>query len=232
MVKNKLPDFSDFAASINDPRGLMKVYSEWLDGIFFAPLWSPSSQEGFRIPWRKFVAAYSSRRAMVDKPGLYLFGSEKEGPRRDLPRYVGATGFGKRDNTLWKRIKGRYVPGPRTARYRGDLDGRLPRQCEIADFYGYILTVHGIEDLPGWLKKRVSKVRLHGAGDFAKHGIDGIWVAVLPSIVSNGIATQEAIDKVEKALISTARQWNCRNHYPCLVNVRPNHECCNAATVA
>ena len=65
-------------AVASNPAKLAHAYSDFIQAIFEAPLWSAQQPNGVRIPWRsaKEARKHSLLRDAFDLPGLYVFGSD------------------------------------------------------------------------------------------------------------------------------------------------------------
>lgn len=196
--------------SRDDSDALPHAYDQCLSAVLSAPTWSTDCTEGVRIPWRAAAAArmHPSLSAAFESPGLYLFGTQNL-----VPRYWGkAPG-----RPLWNRLKERYVCGSKS-------------QCQLAADYENDLRMRpGIEGFPvevvEWYKRRNSgtmpgvrlsnsTVRLEGAADFARHGIEGIWFTLLPMRTFE----PEAIGEFEEEFIAQGNAWNVAHGYPLMVN--------------
>jgi hypothetical protein len=179
------------------------LYEDLMQGLLELPLWSPSSLTGRRIPWRLAPVArrHSSMKSIFNSPGIYLFGDAAA-----IPRYLGITCGRKTSGTFDKRMR-RYLWGPKS-------------QCALAEAYERELCENGIDGFPlevrEWYRKSYgnSTVRLKGAVDFARHGIQGVWVALLP------IQQRELISSIEEHLIPVANEWNLARKYPSLINIQ------------
>jgi len=70
-----------------------------------------------------------------------------------------------------------------------------------------------------WYKKGFgnSKVRLQGAVDFAKNGLNNVWFALFPADDSSKIGI------VEKNIIPIANEWKKRNGLVPLINKQYNN---------
>ena len=132
-------------------------------------------------------------REAFDIPGLYIFGGG------EVPLYVGRTG-----QTLWKRLRGRYVKGPRS-------------QCQLAATYEDALREKGIDGFPAdvreWYRRGFGKstVRLRHAVAFARHKPRTIWFTPLP------VSEEPVAKQLEARLIPLANEWSvARGHEPLL----------------
>ena len=179
--------------ALDDQRQLGKAYAAWVENILRSPLWSLKQSDGKRIPWHaaEIARKHSSIQAAFALPGLYLFGSAA-----GIPRYLGMT-----KQTLWERLSGRYLRGEGC-------------QCQLAVTYGDELRRNGINGFAQSIRKdfKTSTVRLEGAADFARHGIDGIWVALFP------VHNKEVIRLLEARLIPIANDWNISRGYEPHIN--------------
>jgi hypothetical protein len=185
----------------SDPVRLAHAYSDHLQMILAAPLWSTEHPEGARIPWRlaKEAREHQLMRPAFDSPGLYLFGSQE-----GVPLYLGKT-----RKTLWGRLARRYVNGERS-------------QCQLAATYEKQLIADGMRGFPSeiraWYSKqyRNSTVRLVGAVAFVQHGINGIWFTLIP------VKDPSQADSLERLLIPVVDEWNTSHSYPPLLNLHYN----------
>ena len=166
---------------------LESAYSDYIRLVMDSPLWL----KGIRIPWRSVKDASSKLGQVFQLPGLYLFGSAAL-----IPLYIGMT-----NQTLWKRLNGRYV-------------GRSESQCGLAARYEQEIIKQGRNGIPEAVRTRRSNVRLKGAVSFAQHGIDGIWLTVLPFPLEDA----DSIRSLERRLIPIANAWNVSQGYPELLN--------------
>ncbi len=180
-------------AAASDDARLERAYADYIQAALDAPLWSAECPDGVRIPWRlaKQATAHPSLHHALGSPGIYLFGDEE-----GVILYLGMA-----TTTLWKRLRGRYVAGPRA-------------QCQLAaDYASDLLAAGNITGFPeqirAWYRRayKGSTVRLEGALSFAQHGVEGIWVTVLP------IADTASIHPLERALIHAANAWNHHKGY-------------------
>jgi hypothetical protein len=182
--------------TLDDRLGLERAYAAWAEDLLQTPLWS-LQQYGKRIPWRlaEIARKHPSMQAAFASPGLYLFGSAA-----GSPLYLGMT-----TQTLWKRLSGRYLRGERC-------------QCQLAVTYCEELRRDGINGFPEsireWYRRgfKTSTARLEGAAAFAKHGIEGIWVALLP------VHKKELVKPLEARLIPIANKWNKTRGYEPHIN--------------
>jgi len=122
---------------------------------------------------------------------------------------VGKAAWSRAGWTLWKRLRGRYLGGPKS-------------QCNLAATYAPILIEHGLDGFPEeirtWYRKnhKGSTVRLVQAVAFAKIGIESIWFALLP-VREVGI-----IADLEQMLIPIANKWNLLHGCDPLLNLQHN----------
>jgi hypothetical protein len=185
--------------SAPDLTALDRAYDAFIRAVLDSPLWTTEHPDGVRIPWRSAQAAsaHPSFRDTFGSPGLYLFGSVA-----GVPLYLGMT-----RGPLWTRLARRYVQGRRS-------------QCQLAADYEHQLLARGLEGFPdevrAWYRRsfRGSTVRLEGAITFARHGIEGIWFALLP------IPDPDAVRPLERRLIPVADAWNRSRRYPPLLNLQ------------
>jgi hypothetical protein len=185
--------------AVSDLAALEKAYSEFIQAVLDSALWSPEYPNRLRIPWRLAgqASVHPTVRHVFGSPGLYLFGSAG-----GVPLYLGMT-----RRPLWMRLWRRYLHGPRS-------------QCQLAVDYERQLISHGLEGFPNevreWYRRsfRSSTVRLEGAIAFTRHGIEGIWFAVLP------IPDPTAVRSLERRLIPLANAWNRSRRHPQLLNVQ------------
>ena len=195
---NLQADADRLLAVASNPAKLAHAYSDFIQAIFEAPLWSAQQPNGVRIPWRsaKEASEHPLLRDAFNSPGLYLFGSDA-----GVPLYLGKT-----TTTLSKRLRRRYVAGKRS-------------QCQLAVDYEPELLARGIDGFPDdmreWYRSQYgsSTVRLQGAVVFAQHGIEGIWFTLIP------VKDPGSGDNLEQSLIPVAQAWNRDRGYPALLNV-------------
>lgn len=191
-LANRLLDAS------SDRRALAAVYESYVHRVLTGPVWSEGEHNALRFPWRvaKEVSTNPTLAEGFRSPGLYLFGSDA-----GVPLYLGKTA----KQTLWKRLRGRYLGGKRS-------------QCQLASDYEQELLANGIDGFPDEIWDRYrrnfgsSTVRLKGAAAFAEHGIEGIWFTILPIEESNSVS------QLEESLIPVADAWNQARGYPPLLN--------------
>jgi hypothetical protein len=195
---NDFEDLVDALMSAGSPDQVGQAYSSLLEELFRLPLWSSENRQGRRIPWREAKNAKKLMREAFDSPGLYIFGVA------EIPLYIGCT-----EQSLWRRLSGRYVNGVRS-------------QCQLAATHAEAIREQGIDGFPEevreWYRRRFggSTVRLEGAVAFARHGIDGIWFTLLP------VSNEETIRPLEEQLIPIADKWNQEKGHPRLLNVQHN----------
>jgi hypothetical protein len=187
---------NELVAAMYDAEKLTQVYSSLMDELLRLPLWSLATPHGRRILWHHATVAaqYSSWKGAFASPGLYMFG-DKSG----VPLYIGKT-----EGTLRKRLFNRYVRGERS-------------QCQLAATYQGALRERGIDGFPQEIRewyRRCFKgtARLDGAAAFAKHGINDIWVALIP------VSNKSVVAPLEQCLIPVANQWNNKRGHPALLN--------------
>jgi len=179
--------------TVDRPDQLRLTYASYLRILFAEPLWSGGHALGRRIPWRSAQAARGTSPTTFGSPGVYLFGA------KDIPLYIGSTG-----RTLWVRLSRRYLVGEHA-------------QCELAATYGDLIWEKGVSGFPeevrAWYRRGfgASRVRLEGAVAFARHGIEHIWFALLPT------PDATAAKQLEDVLIPVAQRWNAdHGHLPLL----------------
>ena len=166
---------------------LESAYSDYIRLVMDSPLWL----KGIRFPWRSVQGASSKLGQVFQLPGLYLFGSAAL-----IPLSIGMT-----NQTLKKRLNGRYIRGRES-------------QCQLAVRYEQAIINQGRNGTPKDVRSRRSHARLKGAVSFAQHGIDGIWLTVLPFPLEGA----DSILPLEKRLIPIANAWNVSQCYPVLLN--------------
>jgi len=182
------------AATSNEKQKLAKAYGDLLRDLFGRDLWSPTSAAGRMFPWRLVSEARKNLQSDFNSPGLYLFGAGR------CPLLIGKT-----EGSLWRRLRGRYLRGPKS-------------QCNLAATYAPLLIEHGVDGFPEeirtWYRKRFggSTVRLSHAVAFAKIGIESIWIALLP-VGAPGISGE-----LELRLIPIAYEWNLQHGCSPLLN--------------
>ena len=136
-------------------------------------------------------------------PGLYLFASGK-----DVPLYWGRTG-----TALWKRLSNRYLATPR------DLSKPRSQFWLAATYEEALRSAAGVSGFPekvrDWYRSWNSPgtiVRLRHAVAFAQHGIDDIWITVLP------VKDASVVKGFESQVIAVAQGWNQAQRHPPLLN--------------
>jgi hypothetical protein len=184
----------DIKLFLKGGQGDRGYFFEYMDALFDEPFWTPENHKGKRILFRYARESKDFFQNAFSKPGCYLFGVEK----RIL--YVGQT---KRD--LWKRLRGRYFLGAKT-------------QYEWAKKYEPLLIEKGIDGFPPELvaeykRQYNSTVRLDGAVEFARVGIQNVWFHLLPI---NNIGN-DVLDS-EQALIYYCNEINKSNGYKQMLN--------------
>ena len=197
-----MSQFRQFIANLvnaaHDPHRLKTAYAAWLEGLLRSPSWSSTTPDGKRVPWRAAETAkdHPSMQAAFASPGIYLFGTSS-----GIPRYLGKA----EDETLGERLFGRYLGGPNSKFW-------------LAAKHGDALRISGVTGFPKDVLARNAKriARLKGAVDFAQHGIEGMWIALIP------ISDKERVGPLERKLIAIARQWNISKGYPPLLNKQHN----------
>ena len=181
-----------------DRAALARAYNDVIEAILTSPLWAPERPGGLRIPWRaaREAMAHPDLRGAFASPGLYIFGSAAPSPV-----YLGMT-----SGWLKGRLMNRYV--------RQGVG--VESQCQLAATYRCALVAHGLAGFPEEIRTRNGRdrnpVRLTGAVAFARHGIDGIWFALVP------FADPKAVRPIEKKIISIAAEWNRDHGHPPLLN--------------
>ncbi|MCX6343854.1 MAG: hypothetical protein NT018_02120 [Armatimonadetes bacterium] len=220
-----------FVASLNDQDMLARVYAEWLVELLKRPVWSPTSPEGRRIPWKMIAKAVETGSASTVAGfkchGLYLWGANELVPRK----------IGKTKDTLDKRMKNRYIRSPRPRSemlkyqpqcllaadliYNNAVRNKMAHFLCLGNVGGYReeLRKNGLQGFPVELRDNYNKEearkgpRLLGAADWIVHGIEGMWVAILPMP-----GLEHHIEKLEHSLQSIADEWNMARNYYELVN--------------
>lgn len=167
---------------------LSQSYSAFLAGLFDLRIWTSSNSIGRMVLWRDLQASKSSFAEFYESPGLYLFEHSR------CPIYLGKT-----ENTLWRRLNGRYVGGESS-------------QFNLAAKYSDSIRKLGTRGFPLEIRAKLSTVRLDHAVALAKAGIDQIWIAIMP------IEDRNAVKPLERALIPIANQWNLEHGYERLLN--------------
>ncbi len=186
--------------AMNDHQQLQVVCTQALDRILAAPLWSRDFPQGRRIPWRSArTAADTFLAEEFNSPGIYLFGVF------DNLRYVGKT-----KNPLRKRVFTRYIGG-----YRSQL-------C-LAERYVKPFRDKGIAGFPDgdqrWIQENPDRwCRVMAAIDSARHGVESIWVSVLPW-PGTAAFDDRTLKQVEHLLIAAGNTLNAGKGYEPLVNV-------------
>jgi hypothetical protein len=162
---------------------LLVAYDKVLRRLFKNPFWDGGSSELRRIPWSEGKRANAEDRNTFESPGLYIWGTKRH------PLYIGIT-----RGSFRRRFK-RYI-------------WESQSQCNLAQKYGASLRSKGIAGFPpevrNWYAKnyRGSTVRLEGAVQFAKAGIESIWFALIPH------ASVADIRALERKLIRIGNEWN------------------------
>jgi len=195
-------------AVISDRSAFESLFEDWLNALSERPFWSPSDPQGRRIPWRLAGQASDHLRSEFKSPGIYIFGASPF-----VLRYVGETG-----RSLKARLFGRYVTKS------GVSNAAIPPQCLLAERFESAIREKGLDAFPTELVRLYKKryrggmARLIGAVDFVRHGLDGIWVTILP--LPGGVLTK----RLEAALCPAANSWNQANGFEPLCNVEHGFE--------
>jgi hypothetical protein len=162
---------------------LFAAYDKVLRRLFKNPFWDGGSSELQRIHWSQGKRARLEARDTFESPGLYIWGTKRH------PLYIGIT-----RGSFRRRFK-RYI-------------WESQSQCNLAQKYGALLRSKGIAGFPpevrNWYAKnhRGSTVRLEGAVQFAKAGIESIWFTLIPH------ANVTDIRDLERKLIKIGNEWN------------------------
>ena len=193
--------------ALGDKRRFLGVYNDWAGAILNSPIWSRNRVNGRRFHWRDIAEARNAFLDQFSSPGVYLFGTSS-----GVPRYIGSTG-GKDASSACKESLGERL----SDRYTKETnEGSIPTQCHLAAECPLHLKQNRIKHVYKWIGKWLddaSNPRLFGALDFAIHGIDGIWIAILP------VQDPASVLPLEKWLIPAGENWNRQRQYPSLVNV-------------
>jgi hypothetical protein len=177
----------------DDENEIKKIYCNLLEELNSSEYWSNSENTAPKVKWSDGINIKSIQKDIFSNSGLYLWGAD------NIPRYIGMT-----KQNFGERFK-RYI-------------GNDNSQCKLAEKYEKELKANGINGFPNevrkWYKRgfRNSTVRLEGAVDFAKHGINNIWFALFPADDVN------AIRLLEKRLIKIAYAWNLEKGFEPLLN--------------
>lgn len=119
-----------FLDVLGDSEAEESLFQEWLTELQVRPLWSQSSQEGRRIPWRLAPESIKYIEEVMSHPGCYVFGICPT-----IFRYIGNTGQNKKKpstRVLHDRIFGRHllVRG-REGQKKYSKDGLPPISCQL-----------------------------------------------------------------------------------------------------
>jgi hypothetical protein len=187
----------DWALGISMPDNeLANTYDSFLQTLLGSALWSQDEPGGRRIPWQALEQARSQFKNELSSPGVYLFGADES------PMYIGQTGA-----SLLSRLRRRYTRGSYA-------------QFQLAVDHGDVLKTRGYEGLPRevleWYTRSLgkSRVRLRHAAEFAKAGIESVWIALGPTRDKHGAK------ELERRLVPIANAWNRRHGLPDLLNVQ------------
>lgn len=176
------------------------VYDSYMQALLSEPLWTHDSPRQPRLPWRVASEANKQDQSWTNslaQRGLYLFGSSAQ-----VLLYWGMTAR----QTLWKRVNGRYTS-------LGSKSSMFP----IASKYESDLCSNGFDGFPeDFVEEFVPRQRyrkfLELAADFAPHGIDGIWLTVVP------LTSDDDVPVLESRIIRMAKKWNRSHALPPLLN--------------
>lgn len=217
----------------HSPVELASRYDHWLRVISELAIWSPDNSSSGRIHWRSFQEAQKSpiKKVEFDSAGCYLWACGS-GLKTVIPRYVGGAGVRARSKnySLRSRFRQRYVPGknkqcPLAASYAKELIEGGWKNLPDHILAWYLEFQYGRRfNREGWgqldeaaqasiLRSSIGRaVRLQQAEDFARHGIEDMWFALIP------VVDRSKANQLEKKLIQVAQQWNMRNGRPSLLN--------------
>jgi hypothetical protein len=171
----------------NDYNAIRGIYSSLLDVLLTSGFWSINEPDIPRVKWQDGETARSVRRDVFSCKGVYLWGAGK------LPRYIGMTkqSFNKRfSRYLWEEKS----------------------QCNLAKKYETDIIRNGIKGFPYEIIECISKVRLQGAVDFARHDLNTLWFTLFP------INDVNAIKGFEELLINVGNNWNLERGLEPLLN--------------
>ena len=189
MTDARLESCAQGLLRANDAVAIRTAYGSWLDTLLTSGMWSSSSPSGLMIPWRSFRDAAKSKSLChtCASFGLYIFVTTL-----GMPRYIG-----KADRqSLRKRLGGRYLNRSK---------GQLQLAADISQGFG----------VPDELKNdSFYRSRIRGAEDFALHGIEGIWIGLLP------IEDRARVSEAECKLVPVANKVNLDSQMKPLVNVQ------------
>jgi len=182
------------------------------------PLWSPECPSGRRIPWRLVLGSGVDE---LRRHGLYIFATGT-----GIPRYIGKA----QTESLRERLSHRYLSGAFSqfqiaANYSDSLCsvGWKSLPDHVLAWYlrnqaRRFLNRNGMANLDDKSLAVVSRsgkgtnVRLRHAEDLAKHGIETIWISMIPTSSAQGVA------ELEEKVVRVASKWNIDKGYPPLMN--------------
>ncbi len=149
---------------------LYEAFDDWIREAANTDNWSENNPNGQRIHWKSLSTVWERYKSwqssitlqcrpsndelmqhgmgqMLNSPGCYLFGWGS-GYDTVAPRYIGKTGKSrsKRENTLVRRLRNRYIP---TKRFNLHPEDSKIKQCAIATW----LTINGLANVDGGWKQ-------------------------------------------------------------------------------
>ena len=172
---------------------LEQTYAALLHELLISDFWSFENIKAPRVLWKDACLCRKSK--VFSKSGLYIWGAGS------VPRYIGKT-----NGSFEKRFH-RYIWDQKS-------------QCHLAEKYEDDIIRNGIKGFPDeiheWYKKGFgsSTVRLQGAVDFARHGLNTLWFSLFPIDEKN----PELVSRIEEEIISVANNWNLKSDFDPLVN--------------
>ncbi len=198
-----MSEFDELVSAMPYPNRFDEACSTALQAILASPLWSVADPAARRIPWRQAERARRSMQREFGSLGLLVFGAAGR-PAEPMLRYVGMT-----TRTLWQRLTDRYILGEHS-------------QCDLAARYEGSLRKWGIEGFPPeeiqWYRSNFpGTTRLEHAVDFARHGINGIWLALIPAL-GNPATDKETLETLRRGVMRAGNRWNQDKGYPLLLN--------------
>jgi hypothetical protein len=173
-----------------------QIYADILHELLISDFWSSENLKAPRVLWKDAFLCRKLKLKVFSKSGLYIWGAGS------VPRYIGKT-----NGSFEKRFR-RYIWDQKS-------------QCRLAEKYETDIIRNGIQGFPDeiheWYKKGFgrSTVRLQGAVDFARHGLDTIWFSLFPLDEKN----PELVNIIEETIISVANNWNLENGLAPLLNI-------------
>jgi hypothetical protein len=172
---------------------LEQIYDTLLQELLISEFWSLNNQKAPRVLWKD--SFFCRKLNAFSKSGLYIWGAGS------VPRYIGKT------NASFEKRFHRYIWDQKS-------------QCRLAEKYEAYIIRNGIKGFPDeiheWYKKGFgrSTVRLQGAVDFARHGLNTIWFSLFPIDEKN----PELTKRIEENIIPIANNWNLKNDLDPLLN--------------